>query len=277
MNFHLLELFGGKASRLRDDVLRHGEFANVMQKRGGMQSFQFCAGHAKFLTYFNGVHADALQVFVGRVILGFDGQREGLDGAQMEVGHLFHVALLVFEFAQIEPIRTVDQVDHRQNEQGGFPVEIAIEPSDHACDCGTNEVVGERPEIAVHQDALQRTAFGERDDSGNGSGVGDEVYSRGQSEQNRTAVDDQIHQRVMEHQIGECGGYAAGADVEGELDGSGTIRIEALRHHRDSTENQGFRETELKNSDQDEEEVDRERAGDPWQIHLEARRQNRNA
>ena len=115
MNLHLLELFGRKASRLRDDVLGHGEFADVMQQRGGMQSFQFRAGHAEFLADFDGVDADALQVFVGSVILGFDGEREGLDRAEMEVGHLFHVALLVFELAQIEPVRTVNQVDHRQN------------------------------------------------------------------------------------------------------------------------------------------------------------------
>src|SRR5437899_1253106 len=62
----------------------------------------------------------------------------------------------------------------------------------------------------------------------------------------------------MEHKIGKRGGDAAGADVEGELDGSGTIGIEALRHHRDGAENQGLRETELEHSDQDEKEIDRE-------------------
>ena len=81
----------------------------------------------------------------------------------------------------------------------------------------------------------------------------------------------------MEHKIGKRGGDAAGTDVEGELDGSGTIGIKALRHHRDGAENQGLRETELEHSDQDEKEIDRERAGDPRQVYLEARRQNRNA
>ena len=163
-------------------MLGHGEFANVVQERGGMQGFQFRAGHAEFLADFDGVDADALQVFVGRVIFGFDGEGQGLDRAQMEVSHLFHVALLVCEFAQIEAVRAVDQVDHRQNEQRRFPVEVTVKPGDHACDCGADQVVGKRPEIAVHQDAPQRTAFGQRNDGGDGSGIGDEIDRRGQSE-----------------------------------------------------------------------------------------------
>ena len=38
MDLHLLEFFRRQASRLGDDVFRHGQLANVMQKRGGMQA-----------------------------------------------------------------------------------------------------------------------------------------------------------------------------------------------------------------------------------------------
>ena len=37
MDLHLLELFRGQAAGLGDDVLGHGQLADVVQQRGGAQ------------------------------------------------------------------------------------------------------------------------------------------------------------------------------------------------------------------------------------------------
>ena len=55
------------------------------------------------------------------VILGFDGERQRFDGAQVQRRHLFGVLLFVFHAAQVEVIRAIDQVDHRNRQQRGLP------------------------------------------------------------------------------------------------------------------------------------------------------------
>ena len=57
--------------------------------------------HTQFFGYLDGIHPDPLQVIVRGVVLGFDRQRQRFDGAQVQVGHLFDVALFVFQFSQI--------------------------------------------------------------------------------------------------------------------------------------------------------------------------------
>ncbi len=65
--------------------------------------------------------------------------------------------------------------------------------------------------------------------------------------------------------------------VERDLDCLGPLRIQALRQHGDRAQYQGFTEAEFQDADQDEQKVYRQRAGNPWQVHLEPRRQNSDA
>ena len=98
-------------------MLRNRQFSDVVQQRGRMQSFQFGSLHAQFFGDFDGINADALQVLVGRVILGFNGQRQRLNGSQVQVRHLLHVPLLVFQFAQVEAVGAVDEINRRHQQQ----------------------------------------------------------------------------------------------------------------------------------------------------------------
>ena len=111
VDFHLFKFFRRQPSRLRDDVLGHGQLADVMQQRRGMQGFHFARAHTQFFGHFDGIHPHPLQVVVRGVVLGFDGQRQRLDGAQVQSRHFFHVALFVFEFSQVQTIRPVNQVN----------------------------------------------------------------------------------------------------------------------------------------------------------------------
>ncbi len=51
------------------------------------------------------------------LILRLDGERQRFDRAHVQVRHLFHMPLLILQFAQIEPIRAINQVRHRKDQQ----------------------------------------------------------------------------------------------------------------------------------------------------------------
>ena len=113
-------------------MLRHREFANVVQQRGGVQGFHFSRSHGQLFCHFDGVHPHSLQVVVSSVILGLDSQSQRLNGSQVKVCHFLHVALLIFQFAQIETIRTVDQVNNGHYQQRSLPAKFSIQPTHHA-------------------------------------------------------------------------------------------------------------------------------------------------
>src|SRR5262249_43898799 len=82
-------------SRLGNDVLGHRELADVVQNGGGAQGLGFVFGQAKILGQFHGVDTHPLQVLVGGMVLGFNRQRQRFNRAQVKIGYLFHVTLLV--------------------------------------------------------------------------------------------------------------------------------------------------------------------------------------
>src|SRR5579864_5257563 len=101
-------------------------------------------------------------MFVGGVVLGLDGEGQGLDGAQVEVCHLLHVALLIFQFAEVQAVGAVDQVDGGQDEERCLPIERVIQPDDDGGDASSDQVIGKRPKIAIDQDAGEWPALSER-------------------------------------------------------------------------------------------------------------------
>ena len=116
MNLHLLEFFRRQPARFRDDVLGNRQLADVMQQGGGLQGIHSLPVNVEFLRHFDRVDANSLQVIVCRLVLGLDGKRERLDRAHVQVGHLFHVPLLIFQFAEIKTVRTIDEVHHRKRQ-----------------------------------------------------------------------------------------------------------------------------------------------------------------
>ena len=65
VNADLLELFGRQRTRLGEDVLRHGELADVVQQRGRPDRLDFVVGHAERACHARRVHLDTSDV-VGR-------------------------------------------------------------------------------------------------------------------------------------------------------------------------------------------------------------------
>ena len=97
VDLHLLELFRRQAPGLGDDVLGHRQLADVVQQRRGSQGFQVVRSQVQFFADLDGVDLHALQMVVRGVILGFDGQRQRFDGAQVQGRHLLGVLLFVLQ------------------------------------------------------------------------------------------------------------------------------------------------------------------------------------
>ena len=71
-------------------------------------------GHAERAREAGGVHLHAPDVALRRLILGVDGERERLDGGQVQVRHLLHVPLLILDAAQVDLVGAVDEVERRR-------------------------------------------------------------------------------------------------------------------------------------------------------------------
>ncbi len=121
VNLHLLELFRSKPARLRNDVFGDREFANVVQQGGRLQSLHLLQRDSQIFRDFHRIHPHALQVVVRRVVLRLDGQRQGFDGAHVEIRHLLNVTLFILQLGKIEAIRAVNEIYRGQHEQRGLP------------------------------------------------------------------------------------------------------------------------------------------------------------
>ena len=117
VNADLLELFLRERARLREDVLGHGQLADVVQQRRGLDALDLVVGHAQRAGQARGVDLHAADVRLGRLVLGVDGQRQRLDRGQVQVGHLLDVALLVVDAPQVDLVGAVGQVERRDGQQ----------------------------------------------------------------------------------------------------------------------------------------------------------------
>ena len=113
----LLELFGRERPRLRQDVLGHGQLADVVQQRGRLDSLDVVLGHPERAGERRGVQLHAPDVGLRGLVLRVDRQRERFDRRQVQVRHLAHVALLVVDPAEIDLVAAVGQVERRRRER----------------------------------------------------------------------------------------------------------------------------------------------------------------
>ncbi len=121
MDLHLVELFRSQAAGLGNDVLRHREFADIVQDGSGLQSLFLFARKTEFARDFPRVDLHPRQVIVSGVVLGFDRQGQRFDGAQMQPRHRLGVLPLIIQPADIQAIGAEHQVQHRTGQQHRGP------------------------------------------------------------------------------------------------------------------------------------------------------------
>ena len=102
-------------------------------------------------------------MIVRGVVLGFNCQRQRLNRAQVEPGHVFYVLLLGFQFAEVEAIGPINDVHRRHDHQRGLPSNELIELANSFSYAGANQVIRERPEIAFLPDASRLLLFRQAD------------------------------------------------------------------------------------------------------------------
>ena len=114
---HLLELFGRQRARLRENVLRHREFADVMQQRRGTHGLNFGIGHAELTSHCCRVKLHAADVVLGRPVLGIDRARKRLDRCQVQFGQLLGALLLGPESGRKDAIRAESEIEHSPDDE----------------------------------------------------------------------------------------------------------------------------------------------------------------
>ena len=107
----LLEFLLRERPGLRQDVLGHGQLADVVQQRRRLHALNLVVAHAERAREAGGVHLNAPDVALRRLILGVDGERQRFDRGQVEIRDLPHVPLLILNPAHVDLVGPVDQVD----------------------------------------------------------------------------------------------------------------------------------------------------------------------
>ena len=283
MDLHLLDFFRSQAARLIDDVLGNRELANVVQQRGGAQGFDFVFRQAQFFGDFDSEHTHTLEMFMRRMILSLDRERQALDGAQVERGHIlgvlfFDLDLFLFrrQLGQIEVIGAVDPIDERQNKERRLPSHLFAEEADRENDGRAHHVEGERPEMAFGPDLMRRLVFRDRNDDGHWNRIRQEKDQRGDDQKRKRSGAEHALQRMI-GEIREDDGIRHHAEyVEKNFKRNPLLprSEEALRQSGGAAENQRLRKVQLQDAEQNEKKVDRHRAIEAGQSNLEARSQN---
>ena len=111
MDADLLEFLVRERPGLRQDVLGHGQLADVVQQRRGLHALNLVVAHAERARDAGGVHLNAPDVALGRLVLGVDGERERFDRGEVQIGDLADVPLLILNPAHVDLVGPVDQVD----------------------------------------------------------------------------------------------------------------------------------------------------------------------
>ena len=100
VDVNLLQLFGCERPRLGDDVGGHGEHADVVQQRRGLDGVALRRAHPDGARQGPGELLHVAQVRVGRRVLGLDGEGERLDRRLVQIRRLLRRTPLPVEPAQ---------------------------------------------------------------------------------------------------------------------------------------------------------------------------------
>ena len=146
----LLEFFLRERARLRQNVLGHGQLADIVQQRGGLDPLDLRVGEADRLRQPGGEHLHAPDVHVRGLILGVDGAGERLDRGKVEIGSLLHVALLVLHPPQIDVVGAVGQIQRHEGDRRQPVAGVIDERDAEGRRRGADEVAGrDPPEVVV--------------------------------------------------------------------------------------------------------------------------------
>ena len=78
----------------------------------------------------------------GCVVLGIDGQRQGLDRTEVERRHFREMVLLFLHAAEVGRVGTIEQIERRERNEYSGETELMVEEMNHPRDRSADEVLG---------------------------------------------------------------------------------------------------------------------------------------
>ena len=117
MQPQLAPLVVGEAVALGEDVLRHGEHADVVQHRAGGHGLDLVVAQAAGAGQQRGVALQPAQVQPRALVGGVDGQGERLDGREVQVGEPLHRVLLLIDPLDVSAVGAVAQAERERGER----------------------------------------------------------------------------------------------------------------------------------------------------------------
>ena len=103
-----------------EDVVRHGELADVVQQRSRLHGLHLDLGHPELTRDSGGVDLNAADVVFRRAVLRVDRARERFDRREVQLGNLLDVPAFVVEPREQYKVRAQSQIqDHRDQQQAG--------------------------------------------------------------------------------------------------------------------------------------------------------------
>ena len=184
----LAALVVGQAVALGEDVLRHGEHADVVQHRPGGHGLDVVVGQAAGAGQERGVALQPAQVQPRALVGGVDGQRQGLDGGEVQVGQPLHRVLLLIHPLDVGAVGAIAQAE-REGAERRQPVGRSIDRGDRQRRGGRAEHVGDPAAQQVpHPEADERLLAGRGQGAGDDAGVDDVVGRRGGAERDRVGA-----------------------------------------------------------------------------------------
>ena len=112
----LLKLLWAERARLREDVLRDRELADVVQQGRGLDGLGLGFRHAHRARKASGVCLHPLDVVGRRLVFGVDSQDERFDRRQVQLGHLPRVRAFVLDPTQVPPVDKTHGGGRRRHE-----------------------------------------------------------------------------------------------------------------------------------------------------------------
>jgi hypothetical protein len=188
MQPQLAALVVGEAVAFGEDVLRHGEHADVVQHRAGGDGLDLVVAQAAGAGQERGVALQPAQVESRALVGGVDGQRQRLDGREVQVGQPLHGVLLLIHPLDVGPVGAVAEAEgeHAERRQ---PIGRAIDGGDRQRRGGGAEDVRDPAAQQVpHPQAQERLLAGRGQRPGDDSGVDDVVRRRGHAERHRVGA-----------------------------------------------------------------------------------------
>ena len=117
MHFCLFELSRRQRARLVQNMIRHGELANVMQQGSRVERGQFEFGKIEQLTETGGVNLHAAHVKMRGLIFGVDGGGQRFYNRQMQAANFFIFASPRANPSEMELVGPESRRDQGQSKQ----------------------------------------------------------------------------------------------------------------------------------------------------------------